>query len=95
MDTGDFVIIINADKIKVTGTKAATKTYYRHSGFPGGLKQETVSYTHLWFQPCDHSAAYFTPRISSSFSLSPTPRSMSRLPRRESMALMPMPPIIS
>ena len=32
VDTGDFVIIINADKIKVTGTKAATKTYYRHSG---------------------------------------------------------------
>ena len=38
VDTGDFVIIINADKIKVTGTKAATKTYYRHSGFPGGPK---------------------------------------------------------
>ena len=43
VDTGDFVIIINADKIKVTGTKAATKTYYRHSGFPGGLKQETFT----------------------------------------------------
>ena len=43
MDTGDHVIIINADKIKVTGTKAATKTYYRHSGFPGGLKQETFT----------------------------------------------------
>ena len=42
-DCGDFVIIINADKIKVTGTKAATKTYYRHSGFPGGLKQETFT----------------------------------------------------
>lgn len=41
VDTGDFVIIINADKIRVTGTKAATKTYYRHSGFPGGLKSET------------------------------------------------------
>lgn len=43
VDTGDFVIIINADKVKVTGTKAATKTYYRHSGFPGGLKQETFT----------------------------------------------------
>ena len=43
IDTGDYVIIINADKIKVTGTKAATKTYYRHSGFPGGLKQETFT----------------------------------------------------
>ena len=41
VDTGDFVIIINADKIRVTGAKAAAKTYYRHSGFPGGLKSET------------------------------------------------------
>ena len=38
VDTGDFVVIINADKIRVTGTKAGKKTYYRHSGFPGGLK---------------------------------------------------------
>ena len=41
VDTGDFVVIINADKIRVTGTKAQTKSYYRHSGFPGGLKSET------------------------------------------------------
>ena len=34
--TGDFVVIINADKIRVTGTKAQSKSYYRHSGFPGG-----------------------------------------------------------
>ena len=40
-DCGDFVIVINADKIRVTGAKAAAKTYYRHSGFPGGLKSET------------------------------------------------------
>ena len=43
VDTGDFVIIINADKIRVTGTKAQTKSYYRHSGFPGGLKSETFN----------------------------------------------------
>lgn len=43
VDTGDFVVIINADKIRVTGTKAAQKTYYRHSGFPGGLKSETFA----------------------------------------------------
>lgn len=43
VDTGDFVIIVNADKIKVTGTKAANKTYYRHSGYPGGLKEETFA----------------------------------------------------
>lgn len=43
VDTGDFVIIVNADKIRVTGTKAAAKSYYRHSGYPGGLKSETFT----------------------------------------------------
>lgn len=38
MDNGDFVIIINADKIKVTGNKAETKIYYRHTGYTGGIK---------------------------------------------------------
>lgn len=41
VDTGDFVVIINADKIRLTGAKAATKTYYSHSGYPGGLKSES------------------------------------------------------
>jgi large subunit ribosomal protein L13 len=41
VDTGDFVVIINADKIRLTGNKAAQKTYYRHSGYPGGLKAES------------------------------------------------------
>ncbi len=41
VDTGDFVVIINADKIRVTGVKATDKEYYRHSGYPGGLKCET------------------------------------------------------
>lgn len=40
IDTGDFVIIINASKIVVTGSKADQKMYYRHSGYPGGLKAE-------------------------------------------------------
>jgi len=40
VDTGDFVVIVNADKIKVTGAKATSKVYYRHSGYPGGLKAE-------------------------------------------------------
>lgn len=38
MDTGDYVIVINAHKIKVTGRKMEQKFYYRHSGYPGGLK---------------------------------------------------------
>lgn len=38
MDVGDYVIVINADKIQVTGRKLDQKIYYRHSGYPGGLK---------------------------------------------------------
>ena len=38
MDTGDFVIVVNADKIKLTGNKAETKTYQTYSGYPGGQK---------------------------------------------------------
>ena len=38
LDTGDFVVVINADKVRVTGNKAKQKLYYRHSGYPGGLK---------------------------------------------------------
>ncbi|MBE6037796.1 MAG: 50S ribosomal protein L13 [Anaerofustis stercorihominis] len=38
IDTGDFVIVINAEKIKLTGKKLTDKYYYRHSGYPGGLK---------------------------------------------------------
>ncbi len=38
LDTGDFVVIINADKVRFTGNKAEQKLYYRHSGYPGGLK---------------------------------------------------------
>lgn len=45
VDTGDFVIIVNADKVALTGKKAAQKRAYRHSGHPGGLK--SVSYTEL------------------------------------------------
>ena len=38
MDCGDFVIVINADKIKLTGNKLSDKLYYRHSGYPSGLR---------------------------------------------------------
>ena len=38
-DTGDFVIVINAEKVKLTGKKATDKIYYTHSMYPGGLKQ--------------------------------------------------------
>ena len=45
VDTGDFVIIVNADKVALTGAKLEKKKAYRHSGFPGGLK--ATSYTDL------------------------------------------------
>src|SRR5918995_623427 len=42
VDTGDFVVVVNAEKISVTGNKRADKRYYRHSGYPGGLKSRTL-----------------------------------------------------
>jgi large subunit ribosomal protein L13 len=38
LDTGDYVVVLNAAKVRVTGKKEKEKTYYRHSGYPGGLK---------------------------------------------------------
>ena len=43
IDTGDFVVVVNAEKIAVTGAKRQEKMYYRHSGYPGGLKKRTLS----------------------------------------------------
>lgn len=42
VDTGDFVVVINAEKISVSGNKRAEKLYHRHSGYPGGLKTRTL-----------------------------------------------------
>ena len=42
MDVGDFVIVVNADKVVLTGSKETQKFYYRHSNYPGGLKQVSV-----------------------------------------------------
>lgn len=43
MDTGDFVVVINAEKIKVTGKREFLKTYSHHSGYPGGLKTRSLT----------------------------------------------------
>jgi len=40
-ETGDFVIVINADKVAISGRKRQNKMYYRHSGYPGGLRENT------------------------------------------------------
>lgn len=42
VDTGDFVVIVNADKVRLTGTKMADKVYYSHTGFPGGIRSITA-----------------------------------------------------
>ena len=44
-DTGDFVVVINADRVRVSGNKAEKKLYYRHSGYPGGFKSVTLGKT--------------------------------------------------
>ena len=42
IDCGDYVVVINSDKLKVTGDKKQKKIYYRHSGFPGGIKESSL-----------------------------------------------------
>ncbi len=42
VDTGDFIVVINAEKVKLTGKKLDKKIYYHHTGYPGGLKAETA-----------------------------------------------------
>jgi large subunit ribosomal protein L13 len=42
MDTGDFVVVVNADKIRVTGNKLDQKIYYKYSGYPGGIRSKTL-----------------------------------------------------
>jgi large subunit ribosomal protein L13 len=42
VDTGDFVVVVNCEKVAVTGNKRAEKRYYRHSGYPGGIRSRTL-----------------------------------------------------
>jgi large subunit ribosomal protein L13 len=43
VDCGDFVVVVNAERVRLTGNKLADKMYYRHSGFPGGINEETAA----------------------------------------------------
>lgn len=43
IDCGDHIIVINADKVRITGNKRSDKVYYRHTGYPGGIKEATVN----------------------------------------------------
>jgi large subunit ribosomal protein L13 len=43
VDTGDYIVVVNAEKLRVSGAKAEQKTYYRHTGYPGGIRRETFA----------------------------------------------------
>jgi large subunit ribosomal protein L13 len=43
VDTGDYIVVVNVDKLRVTGAKAEQKVYYRHSGYPGGIYEDTFA----------------------------------------------------
>ncbi|MDT8363715.1 MAG: 50S ribosomal protein L13 [Nitrosomonas sp.] len=49
VDTGDYIVVINVDKLRVTGNKADDKKYYRHSGYPGGIYETTFGKMHSRF----------------------------------------------
>ena len=42
VDTGDYIVVVNAEKVRVTGNKEEAKIYHHHSGFPGGIKSQTL-----------------------------------------------------
>jgi len=43
VDTGDYIVVVNADKVAVTGNKEAGKIYHHHTGFPGGIRSQTLA----------------------------------------------------
>ncbi len=49
MDMGDFVVVVNAEKIRVSGNKETEKTYFRHTGYPGGTKESNLSHMRRTF----------------------------------------------
>ena len=49
VDTGDYIIVVNVDKLRVTGNKSEDKIYYRHSGFPGGIYETNFGKMHARF----------------------------------------------
>lgn len=49
VDTGDYVVVVNVDKLRITGNKFENKTYYRHSGYPGGIYETSFAKMHSQF----------------------------------------------
>ena len=64
VDTGDFVVVVNADKVKVTGKKADSLKYYRHSGHPGSLREESFRHAleHKPELPIQHAVKGMLPK---------------------------------
>jgi len=49
VDTGDYVVVVNVDKLRITGNKSENKVYYRHSGYPGGIYETSFAKMHAHF----------------------------------------------
>ena len=49
VDTGDYIVVVNAERLRVTGTKAESKKYYRYTGYPGGIRETTFGKMHARF----------------------------------------------
>jgi large subunit ribosomal protein L13 len=49
VDTGDYIVVVNAEKLRVTGAKAESKKYYRYTGYPGGIRETTFGKMHARF----------------------------------------------
>ena len=49
VDTGDYIVVVNAEKLRVTGTKIEDKKYYRYTGYPGGIRETTFGKMHARF----------------------------------------------
>jgi len=66
VDTGDFVVVVNAEKVALTGNKLAAKSYYRHSGHPGGIRSRTLGsmLEHKPTYPIEHAVKGMLPKNS-------------------------------
>lgn len=62
VDTGDFIVVVNVDKLRVTGNKSEDKVYYRHSGYPGGIYETNFQKMHARFpeRPLESSERHVT-----------------------------------
>lgn len=67
VDTGDFIVVVNVDKLRVTGNKSEDKVYYRHSGYPGGIYETNFQKMHARFpeRPLEKAVKGMLPKVLS------------------------------